>query len=49
MTQIYRWEREYRAALEETDPNKIPDAVIAAERCFYTESANFRNAQPAAP
>ncbi len=31
MSQIYRWEREYRAALEETDPNKIPNAVTAAQ------------------
>ena len=31
MPHIYKWEREYRAALEETDPNKIPNAVLAAQ------------------
>jgi hypothetical protein len=31
MTRIYSWERVYRVALEETDPNKIPSAVMAAQ------------------
>ena len=31
MTRIYNWERVYRAALEETQPDKIVAAVIAAQ------------------
>ena len=31
MTRIYSWERVYRAALEETQPDKIVAAVIAAQ------------------
>jgi hypothetical protein len=31
MTRIYGWERVYRAALEETQPDKIATAVIAAQ------------------
>jgi hypothetical protein len=31
MTRIYAWERVYRAALEETQPDKIAAAVIAAQ------------------
>jgi hypothetical protein len=36
MTRIYRWERAYKAAIDETDPAKRPERLLQAEQTVLT-------------
>jgi hypothetical protein len=36
MTRIYRWERAYKAAIDETDPAKRPERLLHAEQTVLT-------------
>jgi hypothetical protein len=43
MPKIYAWEKCYRAVLDETDPAKIPERLLIAERTILNRVLELKN------